>query len=474
MPKEGDIQRNTRTGEMRIWTGSTWGRYDGPVRPDPVSAPHAALISLGETLARWGSRVGLAEAPDESLTRHLRADHPVATAVGAAAPSVVASFLPGGFATQTAIGGATGALDNGVPGALQGAALSGAGSLLGSVIGRGVNAARGVPALAAQTDESARLLARGAEMGFSPMPHRAASVARNAKRMNSIAARSMGVNATELSPAVMNMANRRFKSLFDAVGNMAGDGFALGSSVDDLAEAGVEARHLAGLDLDNMSGGSLMKLRTQLVKSVSTQARNRGGQVMDKASDLIDHIDDMIGRRLSPAEMQDWSILREQFRNYVALNSGKSVVDARGNVVPSGLVGKLQTKWGDAFKHGGGGVLPETRDMFDAARVMTSGEFIPASTAGLPSSLASGIGTGLIGAAQSMYSGGSMQDHARNAALYGAAGYLLPRAAVELRAAKSMPVLEQILAGAGRTGAAYYSERERLSDAEVMIDEEPR
>ena len=460
MPQYGDVQRNRTTGERRIWTGSSWVPYnDELIRPDRVGAGQAALISAGETLQRWGSHVGLAQRPDEGLTRSLREDHPVATTAGALAPVLPTMALGGGPLIQAGIGAATGYLDNGLSGATTGAVLSGAGALAGRYAGRAINAARGIPAIVEQTDEATRLLTRGNELGFSAMPHRAKSVVANKLRLNQVAARSIGVNADELSPSVMKMANRRLKGLFDAVARSVRGNAALPMTADDVIAAGVDSRAVAGMDFSNMTGRNMMDLRTQLVKLVQARAAQRGGPAMETASDLIDKIDDAIGARLTPEEMFDWGVVREQYRNYLALNAGKTVVDQAGNVRPSGLMTQLQKRWGNSFKHNATkGLQSETADLFDATRVMLSSEFAPVTSAGAQAMLASGAGMAGLGAMQSYVSGGSMQDTMRNSLLYGMAGAAVPRINADLSAAKSMPLLEQILATGGRTYAAAVTD----------------
>lgn len=466
-PNEGTIQRNRVTGEMRISTGKAWVPYRAEsAGPDKVSAGEALLVSAGRELATWGARAGLMKAPDPALYQQLEGEHPVATAVGSMMPSLATAPLGGGVVTQAAIGAATGYLGGGAQGAIEGAALSGLGAGAGKLIGRTVNAFRGLPAAAGYTDEGLRLLERGRELGFKAMPHRMASRLHNAARLNQVAANAMGVNADELSPGVFRLAKRRFDGAYNAFASQVKGSVVVGLSRDDLARVGVNAKFLNTVfDAKNtattkpLSGEAAFELRRRLFEAVRAAAKTGGGNVMDEAKSYGAVVEDIIERQLPADTLGEFRIINEQYRNYLALNKGRTVVDSLGNVRPGGLVTSLQNIWGNTFKHGRETGLMETAGLFDAARLMNSPEFA-ASASATAANIAGGAATGAaIGAGQSYMRSDNKGNYARNMLLYGALGAAAPRVFSELSAAAdASPLLLSLGGVSGRTYGAYISD----------------
>jgi len=444
-----------------------------PVRPDDPGAFMAGVYSAGETSQRWMSNLGLMEAPDEKLTEGLFEQQPVANVVGGLAPVLPTMFLPGGLPTQMAIGGFTGYLDDGIEGALRGAALSGFGAGAARVFGKGINALRQIPEVVDATDETTRIAGRAKDLGFNAFGQRARNSAANIAHATKLAARSIGINSDSLSPAALEKADGQLKANFQTIAKLISKSIQSPLDAEDLAKLGVSQKVLNTMDVNSMNGEQVMALRTEIGQALRAAGTpgNATTAVIPALRNALNDLDNAIGNVLHPNDQRWWGVVRERYRNFLAVDGGGIVIDDAGRLKPAGLKRKMERYWGKTFRHGKtAGLQPATADLFDTARIINSPQYVRSQVPGmeeLTTSLVGSTAGAIYGGTTAYTQGQRTQDILQNAAKYGLFGYFGPRIARDVSAARPMPLIEQMLATSGR---AFQAEPTAVPYEGMLLD----
>lgn len=300
----------------------------------------------------------------------------LAASIGGALPLIAGSLLaPGTIAAQAAFAGGAELLRD--PTNLKGAAgqavLAGGGAGLGNLASRVLTGIRGTAGEIGQTlgQRTGSNLLQRLEAGLSSGGGFDALKKATTLKLNQTAAKSIGQNADNLSPDVLQRAAVGIGSIFKNLlpttsrANIAG----LRASIDDLS-SGVAGTRLgrAMPDADDISGDQLVALRAALVD----RSRTLKGSAPGAADDLdviIDDLDEIVAGIIGPDALPLLRVAREGWKNLKILES-LPTVRATGNVGARQLAGRLAAPrgYGSTFIRDRGGVLKETQDLFNATR----------------------------------------------------------------------------------------------------------
>lgn len=280
-------------------------------------------------------------------------------------------------------------------------AFGAAGGFAGQRLGRFLQGSRGGPNLN-QTER--QILTRGEQLGFRATPGQAtgsrplqqAEAALESKAftsgpiadiqdanqltLNQIAARSVGQQADEMSPSVIDDAFDELGTVFEntarAIPDAQIDGLAYGRFLQQLQQqfSGVAdsdvlsnklveelTRHAArgsarGDQLRSLSS----RLGTRIQNLMTTPSGDRGtGMALIQVKDFLDNI---IQTNLPAAQRQAFATAREQYRNLLFMMSRQNVIGADGNVRGPALFSAL-SRDRTGMRRG-----RNTSDLYDAAR----------------------------------------------------------------------------------------------------------
>jgi hypothetical protein len=252
-----------------------------------------------------------------------------------------------------------------------GAAGTAAGDFLGRVFrgaGNAIQAFRRAGILQ-NTDETLRTVANAA--GGNAVVDRI-----NRRAVTAAAARSFGVNATELTPDVLRNAADTLGQQFDA---LVPDVVVIPRQGFDAAVATMQPGTLGGRAARNipapgqpLDGRTFRALRAEL----SERARGFLGNSPNQADDLFDAIeqlDQAAEATLGPQYRAEFRALREQWKNLRIVESLPSVRTTEQVTAGqlSQVLGNATRGYGTSFGRDTGTVLPATQQLFDVTRSLT-------------------------------------------------------------------------------------------------------
>lgn len=351
------MRATNEAGELFELREGQWVKI-GRAKPDTKDEPterlssgaiNAAMVAAGDVLSTMGRNArGLiadvrgdtagqasiaAERQDaDAIRARLQSEAPIASAVGAALPSLATMPLGmgvgslgmmsgrvGQIATQLGVGGLMGGLSEESGdvggGAAQGGALAGAGMLAGNMISRvaagraamaaqrsqqaaGAEAAAGMAGSLQPTEQALIEGARRAGLVVTPGQSTGSRTARqfeaalgsnpwtsaplqqidqaNTARLDKLAARAMGQDAADVGPAVRAAAEKQIGDAFSEVG--AGIG---------KVETGKLHAGLKALDAEDATGGLPNRAAFKILKRFESGMTGRAEAVAGEAADVM-------------------------------------------------------------------------------------------------------------------------------------------------------------------------------------------
>ncbi len=395
------------------------------------------------------------------LDNSVAAPQTLAASLGYAVPGVVAAFAaPGTIPAQAAMAGGLEMLrkDSTTDDIAGAAVLGGAGAAVGSVASRILTGAGKATPLIKQTlgqRLNSPLLRRFESAiqsggGFDKLKQATQT------QLNRTAAKAIGQNADELTPAVLEKAAKDIGAIFEALTpkamrlNIAG----IRAGLDDIAPGALGARVKRALpDGDDITGADYTAIRAALAE----RSRLLAGDAPAAADDInliIDDLDALVAAQLGPDAAPLLRVARESWKNLNILESLPGVRNG-GNVLARQLTGKLaQNKngYGKTFIRNRGGVLDETQALFDAGRAAAELTDIVGDS-GTATRLAS---LGIIGAVSGAVIEGDIEGAAKYAAL-GMAPGLAGKANIAIANRPLGQAIGRAVQAGGAAGSGFWT-----------------
>ncbi len=373
---------------------------------------------------------------DDRFLSGLREANPVASAIGEALPALATAPLSAGtsaarFALAAGLGAAEGGLTGAATdrGAGMGALLGAGGGFVGEVggrmAGRVVNAiARRGAALRTVEDipffdrrglqmlpseqladegvEAIQRLEQGAQASIIP-PRIFRQIPEERRAyLSNVAADAIGItrNVDELTPEILGEASESLANQFqqftrDAIQGAEGAVMEIG---DELAERIANtgqirkairrgSRRWAGLTRDGqkfLTPDELVVARRALAQDAANEAGSAtpAYELAEEIFDDVEELDSLLTGIMGEDALQEYANLRERYRNLQILQK-RGVIGNDNTVSPLGLRNALRadTGYGRTFREGNtDGLLPETQELLESARVLAKPEFQPPRT----------------------------------------------------------------------------------------------
>lgn len=424
-----------------------------PKAEDP-GAVQAALIGAGRMTDRLikgvqqlnpfqspeeAARVKAQEDQNTAIYQRLQAQHPVATAVGEAAPMIAAIPATGGVATSALLGAIPGALEYGTTGerlwrGAAGALGGGIGAAAGNAVSRILQPFRG-PGTTSATRQAAEDAAQRLGVELTPAERsgstvlgwtegvlkdlpfsagvRTASDEARSAALNSAAARSIGQTGNELTEGTLAAARRDIGQQFDNIFQrqlIPGQErrFVFGPEFQrELAQV-QQSQVMPALRNDSIqqlitslqpglpggrftrTGEWIQQNKTALDGAIRDAHRNNQTGLANSLQGVEDALMNNVRRQLLPGEQAAFNQAERQWANLRTLETGQAV--KAGNVDPNAVKGALERRYGvPAVREG-----RLTGELADIARLGGVYKQLPQSGT-VPRSVYTGAVTGLGG-----------------------------------------------------------------------------
>ncbi len=439
-----EMKLNKKTGERRyVFDDGSW------VSAPPLSgSEEAQKIAFGHTAHTIGRNLNKLRYDDDSAEQMqieaeqaeadrqfapVQDEYPISSLLGGALPTGM--FGSSRLLGNIALGGVDGMLTadsgeswlDGLQGGMTGATL---GDMAGRVLGRTMNAARGLaddiriadwmnrgpaenPVAAAaeasgyktlasqrleQGSDTQKALARAGDSAASSLlPNKVFTdvPAHNQRLLNERAGAAIDLQPWEsalLDEDALDLAVRRNSEAFDAIQMRSNVGESRNIRLPDevknrLLRKGSQVRELYDdfgkfpeLENGEISPRNWKFIRETLADDAHglRSAARPKNKVADEVDSMIDYIDGAIVESSGDPELlTDYARVREQYRNLQLLQKNNVIMD--GNVKPKALNRTLRqnTGYGQAARTGNGGTQPETRQLIEDARTLADDSLRP-------------------------------------------------------------------------------------------------
>jgi len=385
---------------MDIYHSESLGGYftvdeNGEMQPVPAhiaetTNTQAMLAQTGENYARAANRLtSFLDEPayeDQLATsggamEELRENFPWMSAAGNVLGAAPLAVMGGSLPLQTMYGAVEGALtqQDPVKGGIEGAAGTILGDLAGRVLGKAMNAVRGLRTpqepgpMARQFAETGGHLTPGQRTGdktgdiiearIQSDPYSADFMNEigdmNQENVNQLALEALDIEGvTDLTQEGIMLADQQLSRQFREVGQNL-DPMTMNSNyLQDIKEVAPKIRHIRDPELqralsslgeeggamyEDLPGSTWMKLRTELTDVTNT---SDSSALTNRAGDLINQLDDMVLNN-RPDQAVEYLRTRKQFELLATMKGGNTVKD--GNVNPRLLANKLKQHYGASY-----------------------------------------------------------------------------------------------------------------------------
>lgn len=192
----------------------------------------------------------------------------------------------------------------------------------------------------------------------------------NQKALNRSVAASFGQQADALSPEVLRAGADDLAAGFREVvpASTVLDLRGPVALLDDVSGAGLGVKRVLPKDPAAASGTEWQDLRRAIQERI-TAARGEENVLAQDLEVVLDTLDDAAEASLGPRFRPAFRRVRELWKNLKVAEELGTVKGGQERVTPAGLAQKLAQKYGTTFLRDSGGVLPETQQLFDTARV---------------------------------------------------------------------------------------------------------
>jgi hypothetical protein len=237
------------------------------------------------------------------------------------------------------------------------------------------------------------------------------------------AAQAIGEPATKkIGPAVLDSAARRIGGGMD---DLLSGGFTLKPETVATLQSvpnpgGKLGGMLARIPETGEVPGELVKNLRRTLTDRAMAARGGDGLLADDLTNAVESLLDDVTAQLPAGGKEQWSLLRQQYKTLMTLESIPEIRHS-GTLTARQAANALHRSYGSTYTRMRGTADPATNAFMEQARGLAELKPFP------DSGTASRLGP-VVGIAAGAASGNDVGESAQNAAIYGAAGYLVPTA----------------------------------------------
>jgi hypothetical protein len=266
----------------------------------------------------------------------------------------------------------------------------------------------------------------------------------NRKALASSAAASFGQKADELGPEVFRdgaeALSKEFKRIIPPATVI--DVTQPLTLMQGVKNTGLRIQSLLPANPAATTAQQFQDLRRAMAQRISA-AQGVDGTLADDLRIVLAQMDDAAEAAVGPTFRPDFRRVRELWKNLETIQEMATIKGGTEGITPRALSQKLSQSYGDTFQRDLGGVLPETQQLFDVARVAAKDALGQVANSGTPTRQAVvGGAAGLTG----LLTGATTPE----AALLAAGGVAASQAA-------GVASVGREVAGAGGAGAATAS-----------------
>ena len=362
-----DTRVHNISGVREVYQGGAWHKMSPKEQAEYETAREVSPSeSFGMNISRQYGRI-LESLPgvdkqDEGLLRQMNAENPGSALAGQMVGGAASSALPGNWWQQLGIGAIHGAAtspDDRLGGAIMGVAGTGAGQIATQVIGRSLNALRGIRSSNIPTQRAARPLADadyeltpGMRTGRQELKNTdiamnkgggaqpiGAMMERNQNRLNEQVADLIGITTDEgeITDAALRGFGREVRRVYSDVADSLGP-VDLGQDLVDEIRAIPGVVNRLPKDGTVIEGRDLEKIRQSLSK------RLKSPEWGDLAYDALEEVEDVYARELPENVAREFADIRGRYRVWKNLEKGQALTG--GNVNPRSFNSNLVRNYG--------------------------------------------------------------------------------------------------------------------------------